>query len=244
MRKKTVIFFIALMSIISSACFAVDYYPFGYIIINNSLVSEIDSLIVIKDSKQSNIDEIYNIYRIKVVDGVTQYSPDIKLINIRIKLKLKNSQEITSCVMSAFGKENKINIYKTNGKIRIEKEVEPILLKYGQFIFIALIIIFVTKLPIALLMLRPKSKKQFLKQFSFINLTYIILIIFPFILDLGFLRVFLVFTTPLIIILSDTIYMTKYYEDNAIFGSFITSLLSNLIFLAGGLLLVFFTFII
>jgi len=240
-KKQVLIVLIFLLSIISSKCFAVDPSPYGYIVINKSLASEIDSIIIIKDSKQTNFDDIY---KIKVMDGVNQYSPDFRLINIRIKLKLKNNTEITSDEMSAFGKENKINIYKVKGQIRIEKEVESFFLKYGRFILIALIIILVTKLPIALLMLRPENKIKFLKQFSLINLAYIFIIIIPYILQIDILSVVMVFLTPIIIILSDEIYITKYYKVNTVFGALIVSLLSNLIFLIAGLILVFFTFII
>jgi len=218
------------MSISLSSCFVFDKIPEVRVTIDKSLESDIDSVFLIDNSQYVDLKERNSI---KVTSEIKDYSFYSYRPNARIKIKLKDSKEYFSDSTITQGSEGKIKISRLDNKVRFEKIVRTNFQKYAPLILIVLLIVLITKVPVALLIIWPSSKVEFLLYYGGLNLVYLIIVILSLIL---FSDAFVVFLYPfyLIVLISDLFFFAKYYQEKRTFRLVIAAIVSNLLFLTVG----------
>ncbi|MFQ3578685.1 MAG: hypothetical protein SNJ71_00915 [Bacteroidales bacterium] len=224
-------FLLILMSISLTSCFVFDKIPGEVrVTIDKSIVSDIDSVFLIDNSQYVDLEERNSV---KVISEIKDYSFYSSRQNARIKIKLKDSKEYFSDSTITQGSEGEIKISRVDNKVKFEKIVRTNFQKYAPLILIVLLIVLITKVPVALLIIWPSSRIKFLMYYGGLNMIYLIIFILSLIL---FSDAFVVFLYPfyLIVLISDLFFFVKYYQEKRTFRLVIAAIVSNLLFLTVG----------
>lgn len=234
--RITITFFILFLL---TSCFVFDKIPEINIKIDKPILSEIDSIILIDSLTYSNTEENY----VKVTDEFQDYRIMSFESSVRIKLKLKNSSYITSDLIEIINDKDKIFISKHENKYEFNIIKESKFKKYATIFFIVLLLVLLTKIPVALLIISPVSKFEFLKHYGGLNLIYLVLFT---VCLLIFSEGFVAFLYPFyfIVLASDLLFLTKYYNDKGTARPIIAGIISNLLFLTLGQFIITFAIMI
>jgi len=228
-----------LLSITLTSCFVFDKVPLIRIIVDKSILSEIDSILLIGSSEFSN--ELVN--QLKVTKDIQEYKLVTDESKVKIRLKLRNSDYITSNTIETSNSNNKIYVSKRDNNYTFNVIKESKFQKYSIMFFIVLLVLLLTKIPIALLIISPSSKIDFLKQYGGLNLIYLgIVIICLLIFSSGFIGFLYLFY--FVFLVSDLVFLIKYYDDKGIAKPIIAGLISNLLFLTIGQFIITFAIMI
>ena len=212
-----------------TSCFVFDKLPEINIKIDDSILSEIDSIMLIDSSQYSNTEE----NSLKVINDFQDYKLMTYESSVRIKLKLKNSKYITSDLIEIINGSDKIFISKQEDKYEFNLIEESKIQKYATVFLIVLLLVLLTKIPVALLIISPVSKTEFLKHYGGLNLIYLVLFT---VCLLIFSAGFVAFLYPFyfIVFASDLLFLTKYYDDKGTGRPILAGIISNLLFLTLG----------
>lgn len=223
-------FLIILMSISLTSCFVFDKIPEVRVTIDKSIVSDVDSVFLIDNSQYLDLKERNSV---KVISEIKDYSFYSSGQNARIKIKLKDSKEYFSDSTITQGSEGEIKISRVDNKVKFEKIVRTNFQIYAPLILIVLLIVLITKVPVALLIIWPSSRIMFSMYYGGLNLIYIIIFILSLI---SFSDTFVVFLYPfyLIVLISDLFFFVRYYQEKRTFRLVIAAIVSNLLFLTVG----------
>jgi hypothetical protein len=216
-------------SMLLTSCFVFDKLPEVEVKIDKSLVQEIDSIFL---EEGAYFETIRDVNRKGINKANQKYSFFPYDQNFRIKLLLKNSQEIVS---STFNKRftTIIRISRDKEKIQFIQVKETKLKKYGLVIFIIILTVIIIKVPIALLVISPSDKLTFIRDYGGINMVYLTLFI---LLIAIFSDKFIIFLYPyyFVIIIADILFLTSFYNDKGVKRPIIAAVLSNILFLTIG----------
>jgi|GEM_PF-2797526 len=218
-----------------TACFPFDKIPEVEIKIDNSAISTIDSLeIYLLDSYTDNEHEEFKVY----TDN-KEYKFLSHAQNAIIKITLKDRKQIRSKTLKLGEFKNRIIISKVDKKYVFEKKVESKIIKYGSIFLILFTIVFISKIPMALLIINPELKKDFILKYGGLNLAYLAVIG---ILFAVFKDSYILFLYPsyLIIIILDLLFLIKFYKERGKTRPIIAGIVCNLMFLTIGQLAITF----
>lgn len=218
-----------------TACFPFDKTPEVKIKIDNSAISTIDSIeIYLLDSYRDNEHEEF-----KVSTDNKEYKFLTHAQNTTIKLTLKDRKQIRSKTLKLGEFKNRIIISKVDKNYVFEKKEESKIIKYGSILLIIFTIVFISKIPMALLIINPELKKDFILKYGGLNLAYLVVIG---ILFAVFKDSYILFLYPsyLIIITLDFIFLTNLYKERGKTRPIIAGIVSNLLFLTIGQLAITF----
>jgi hypothetical protein len=228
-----------LLSLTLTSCFVFDKLLKLNVNIDKSILSEIDSVFLIDSSEFSN----EGVNQLKVTNDILDYKLVTDESKVKIRLKLRNSSYITSNTIETSNSNDKIYISKHDYKYTFNVIKESKFQKYSILFFIVLIVLLSTKIPIALLIISPSSKIDFLKQYGGLNLIYLGIFIICLLIFLpgfiGFLYLFY-----FVVLVSDLFFLIKYYDDKGIARPIIAGLISNLLFLTIGQFIITFAIMI
>jgi len=225
-----------LMLVSFSSCFVFDKIPAVDVTLDKSLIADIDSIFLIVNSQSIDLKERNSV---KVSSDIKDYSFYTHRSNARIKIKLKDSKEYFSDSTITENPEGKIKISRVDNKIRFKKVVRTNFQKYVPLILIILLIILITKVPVALLIIWPSSKLEFLLHYGGVNIIYLIIVILSYIIFSDAFVVFLLLFY-LIVFMSDLFFFAKYYQDKRTYRLVIAAIVSNLLFFTVGQFLITF----
>jgi hypothetical protein len=216
-------------SMLLTSCFVFDKLQEVEVRIDKSIIQEIDSIYL---QEGTYFETIRNVNSKKIIKGIEKYTFFPYDQSIRIKILLKNSQEIVS---SAFNTRftNKIRISRVEEKIQFTQVKETNFKKYGSVILIIILTILIIKVPIALMIISPSNKLTFIRDYCGINLSYLTLFI---ILMAIFSDQFIIFLYPyyFVILIADILFLTRLYNDKGLKRPIIAAILSNILFLTIG----------
>jgi hypothetical protein len=230
--------FLLLIAVLLTSCFVFDKPPNAKIEIEKSILPEIDSIFLNHESpnnyyqnccgKKITLDQaIYYLYPVRS--------------NSRIKLILANSKIIFSD-STIFKKATfLIRISKSNGIIGFTPIVKSKIQMYFPLILVIFLIVFITKVPISLVINRPALKWRFVLLYTGLNLIYLLI----FIVFIGlFEDKFAVLLYPfyLIILGCDIMFLIKQKTDKGLVTPIISGIVSNLLFLTIGQFAITFSF--
>lgn len=202
------------------------------IVLDRTIVSSLDSLNVIDSLKDRSFEN-----GIKVDRSRSNYYFSSFKKGMRIALKFKDGRTYLAD-RNVIGVDNQ----KVIIKMRYNK---PIFHQYSRFelvtpiMIIALIVILITKLPVAMSVLKPDSKKLFFMRCSLLNLSLIVLFTIQlslniFSLPLFFLQILLF---PVII---DYLFLWLFYRRMKKSNLILTSVISNFVFNTIGLFMIYY----
>ena len=215
-----------------TSCFVFDKAPGVSIKIEKSILPEIDSIFLINVSQDSNV---YQSRRgRKVTEDQSRYFlySSIKESS-KIKLQLTNSSVIISDSTFIINHSPKIFISKNDGVIGFSQIERNSFQIYSKMALVIFIILFVTKVPVATLINKPKSKLRFMLLFAGLNLLYVLICM----ILIGFLKeMFAIMLYPFYIIVlgADITFLIKQYPDSGKSRPIIAGVVSNLLFLTIG----------
>jgi len=224
--------FIFLFTIVNTSL-AIDKMPVICVRIDKSIISNVDSVFLINDSQIQNSTDRYKVtsdqkeYLFKGYHGVS-----------KISIKLKNSPKHLNDTTLITEKNATFVVKQINDKICFQQYHRSKLMN----IMIQLIVLFLTlllvKIPIAMLIMTPDSKKRFLINFGMINLLYLLVLIGLIVimqdLFIGAIYLFMI----LIMISADLIFLNQKYNEKGILRPIIATIASNALFFIIGLLLI------
>jgi hypothetical protein len=218
------------MTVSLTFCFVFDKAPNAKINIEKTALSEIDS-IFLTDGSKDNINQSW-IGKKVTMDQSTYFLYPVRQ-NSRIKLRLINSEVIYSDSTIILNPSSVIKISENNGVIGFSKIVKTDLQRYISMFFAVFIIVFFTKVPIALLINKPQSKWRFMLQYTGLNLIYLLIVILLLSI-LNDIFAILLYLFYLIVLGSDITFLIKQYPDKGVIRPIIAGIVSNLIFLTIG----------
>jgi hypothetical protein len=225
MRK----FVLFLVPLLFTACFPFDKIPEVKIKIEKSAISSIDSLKILCFDKYSDS----QLKDFKVSVDKEEYKFHTNVQNGIIILTLKDKSQFKSKPFKIINFKNRISILKVKEYYIFEKKEESKIVKFSSIILIIFSIVFISKIPIALLIIKPELKINFMLKYGGVNLVYLIVIG---ILLATFISSFFFFLYPsyLIIMILDLIFLTNCYKESGKFRPVIAGIVSNLLFLTIG----------
>lgn len=217
----------------TTVCMAIDRMPEIRIKIDKSIISEVDSVYLIKDFQNvSSTDQ-------------NEVSPNQKWYSFsgfhgksRISIKLKNSYNLLTDTTLAIGRNATIIIKKHKNKIYFQEYHQSVFWRISKILVVLLIALLFVKLPIAMLIISPISKRRFLVNFAMTNLIYFVV----FFGLIGIMRDTLslvLFPLILMITISDLFFLKSRDEDCGIVRLIFATLISNVLYFTTGLLLMF-----
>lgn len=217
------------LPLLLTACFPFDKIPEVKIKIDNSAISTIDSLEILPVDEYSDDQHEY----FKVSAHIKEYKLLTHAQNAVIKLTLKDKSQIKSESIKLGEFRNRILISKVDRNYVFEKKEESKILKYGSILLIIFTIVLITKIPIALLIINPELKKNFLLKFGGLNLIHLTVIG---ILFATFKGSFIPFLYPayLVILILDLLFLVNFNKERGKTRSAIAGIVSNLLFLTIG----------
>jgi hypothetical protein len=222
--------FIILIAVSLTSCFVFDKPPSAKIEIEKSLLPEIDSIFLNAESP-NNDNRMW--FGKKVTIGQSTYFLYPIHSNSRIKLTMTNSNNIFSDSTIFKNSPSLIRITKNNGSIGFNPIVKSKFQMYMPLILVIFIILFFTKVPIALIINRPLLKWRFVLLYTGLNFIYLLIFI-AFISILEDKFAILLYPYYFIIIGSDIIFLTKLNPGKGLARPIIAGIISNLLFLTIG----------
>ena len=222
------------LPVLLTACFPFDKIPEVKINFDKASISTIDSLEILNDTYSDHEQENF-----KVSESIKEYKIYTHGHNVTIRLTLKDKQKIKSNSIKLGESKNQIFISKVDKNYVFEKKEESKILKYGTILLIIFAIIFITKIPIALLIIQPELKRNFILKFSGLNLAY--LIVFGILLAI-FKAGFSLYLYPgyMVILILDLLFFINFYNERGKIRPIIAGIVSNLLFLTIGQLAITF----
>ena len=222
------------LPVLLTACFPFDKIPEVKIKLDKASISTIDRLEILNDNYSDHEHENF-----KVSDHNKEYKIYTHAQNVTIRLTLKDKRKIKSNTIILGEFKNHIFISKVDKNYVFEKKEESKILKYGTILLIIFAIIFITKIPIALLVIHPELKRNFILKFGSLNLAYLIL--FGILLSI-FKVGFILFLYPgyMVILILDLLFFINVYNERGKTRPIIAGIVSNLLFLTIGQLAITF----
>lgn len=197
--------------------------------IEKNIIAEIDSIefIPISNTKlESNS-------IMKVTAEQTQYSFNPTGSKSVIVLKLKKKSMVRSQQIEMAGFEDNIYVTESDGKFFIGKKIDSKVFYNTLFFLVALVLILITKVPITMLLIKPKSIKDYLLKASGLNLIYLLLLSYTLVVHYKYITL-IFFAIYLLMMVLDAIFYTKMEPDNKKTRAIIAAVLSNLLFITLG----------
>jgi hypothetical protein len=216
--------------LILNSCAAIDISPIIHVTIDNSVISEIDSIFLINNMEAYDLKDIN---AKKVTIGTNEYSFYRVQPVVILKLKLKNGKQLTSGTFIKKDSHDKIIVSAKNNKIYFEKISRSSFQKYAPLIIIILLVVLIIKLPITLLIIWPSSKIKLLRDLSLLNLLYLVLFVVLMIV-ISDVMIFLLYPFYFCVLLVDLIFLAKEYNEKGLLRPILTGVVSNLAFITIG----------
>jgi hypothetical protein len=206
-----------------NSCFNMDRVPEFKVIIDKGLKDKIQLICM--------VDSIYNNLHYEDICKEVGHSGEIKFMEFgngsKISIKFKDSTEYLSNYIE-LGESFTYKISRENGHIKIVPYEESRFLGCILLVLIAFVVSWIAKIPVAMLIMKPDDKKQFLITGSIYTLIYLV----SFLAIAMAIPFFLIFFY-LIMAVTDYLNYSK-MEESTVFKSVLASLVSNILFFTIG----------
>lgn len=220
---------------LATTCLAIDRMPVVHVRIDKSIISDVDSVYLMHDFQKSTFTDRYKVYPNQTMYLFSGFNGDLG-----ISIKLKDSPNLISDTTLIFGRDASVIVKRQDNEICFQQYHQSMILIRAMQLIVLFLTLLIFKLPIAMLILRPESKKRFLLDFGKIILIYVVvLIILIGIMQDAYAVVFFPFV--ILTLISDLFFLIYNYDGRGKLRPIIAAIVINVLFLTIGLLLIFTT---